>query len=380
MAQAVIFGAGKIARGFLGHLMFRSGVTFAFIEKADALVELMRSRGRYTVRVLGAPDKGDVVTGFRVYSSEDREGIRAEMRDAEAVFTAVGGKNLTELSPVIGFALSCADRAMNVITCENWKDPARILEERIRPMGLTFPVGFAESVVMRSAIEPDPEDLARDPLTVNVQDYWRLPVDASKLVAPLIKVEGIEPMDDFAGFLERKFYTYNAANGTVSYLGALLGYKRIADAAWDERVAGVLEMVYQETGRALASKHGMSLEKQLEFAATSRTKLRDRVIVDNIERNARDPLRKLGPGDRLVGPARLCERYGVTPEGIATAIAAAIHYQSPGDPSAEQLQAMRSANGTAYVLKTVCMISPDEPLGRLVLNKEREIADRGWLK
>ena len=34
--SCVIFGAGKIARGFVGHLLYLSGIEFTFVEKVDA--------------------------------------------------------------------------------------------------------------------------------------------------------------------------------------------------------------------------------------------------------------------------------------------------------------------------------------------------------
>ena len=33
--SCVIFGAGKIARGFVGHLLYLSGIDFVFVEKVD---------------------------------------------------------------------------------------------------------------------------------------------------------------------------------------------------------------------------------------------------------------------------------------------------------------------------------------------------------
>ena len=33
--RCVIFGAGKIARGFIGHLLYLSNIPFTFVEKAD---------------------------------------------------------------------------------------------------------------------------------------------------------------------------------------------------------------------------------------------------------------------------------------------------------------------------------------------------------
>lgn len=372
MAQVVIFGAGKIARGFLSQICFSAGVSFAFVEANADLVKALNEAGRYTVHFLGDKARDLVVEGFEAVSIDDGAGIARVAADASCFFTSVGGKNLGAVAPAIEWALHHVRKgAVNVVTCENWKRPAAILAQAVRPPeGLA--VGFAEAVVMRSAMEPTKEQLARDALTVCVQDYHTLPVDAQPLVCPLPAIPEIVPTEGFKGFLERKFYTYNAANGTASFVGAFLGHTVLAEAARDERVDALLTCVYRETGQALSKRHGIPLDEQLAFSETSRAKLRDRGLPDTVERNARDPLRKLGRDDRLVGSALLAEGYGIVPEGLATAIAAALHYENPDDPSAVKLAAMLREQGSGYVLDQVCGLQGD-PLRALVLEKEKEL-------
>lgn len=387
--KCVIMGAGKIARGFIGHLLYLSGIPFTFMEKADGLVELINERGQYTVNILGHSEKNCVVKGAKAVGFQDGERAAETIAEADAVFTAVGGKNLGALAPYLARGIEMKAKkggVLNIVTCENWKQPAAILRNGIEEMisqdakeYLKNSVGITEAVIMRSAIESDARLLEKDPLIVNVQDFWELPVDASRLAGELPPVQGLKLIPEFTGFLERKFYTYNAANGTVSYLGALLGYERLADAAHDGRIIQVLDGVYQETARALSRKHHFPLEQQLAFTETSRRKLQDYAIVDFIERNARDPLRKLGKDDRLVGSARLVQEYGIRPEHLCTAIAAAIHYVSPGDEFAVELERMRKEEGVDAVLKKVCQLEPDGALGMLVKEKIEWLKERGWI-
>lgn len=300
--SCVIFGAGKIARGFIGHLLYLSGITFTFIEREKTLADLLNTRGRYTVNILGHSEKNCQVTGIHAWSFEEEEQAAEAISQADTVFTAVGGKNLPSLVPILLKGIEKKSKAggnLNIVTCENWKLPASVLkngiEERLGEETKAYfqsHVGITEAVIMRSAIEPDAELLRKDPLIVNVQDFWELPVDASRIVGSLPDIRGLKLIPEFTGFLERKFYTYNAANGTVSYLGALLGYEKLADAAHDERIIRILEGVYQETAEALSKKHHFPLDEQLAFTRTSKRKLQDYTIVDFIERNARDPLRK----------------------------------------------------------------------------------------
>ena len=389
MMKCVILGAGKIARGFIGHLLYLSGIPFTFVEKSDVLCDLINTRGEYTVHILGAPEMDCVVRGAKALKFSQEEEIAAAIAEADAVFTAVGGKNLGGIIGVLksGIEKRAAEgKRLNIVTCENWKLPAQIirnaLNETIAPEAKAYldeKVGITEAVIMRSAIESDATMLAADPICVNVQNFWELPVDKSRIVGDMPPMQGLKLMDEFTGFLERKFYTYNAANGTVSFVGGLLGYEKLADAAHDERIIEILNGVYMETAQALSRKHNFPLDEQLAFTETSRRKLQDYTIVDFIERNARDPLRKLGPDDRLIGSARLVLEQGFMPENLCTAAAAAIYYTSPGDESAVELKRMREEEGPLTVIEKVCKLDPNGTLAKLIMEKIELLKNRGWI-
>lgn len=388
--SCVIFGAGKIARGFIAHLLSLSDIDFIFVEKADALADLINERGQYTINILGAPEKNYVVKNAKALKFSQEKEITEAIAEADVVFDAVGGKNLQEIVPfyIKGIEKKAEKGGyLNFVTCENWKEPAKILKEGIEagiaPEAREYLdnyVGFTESVIMRSGIEAPKELLEKDPLIVNVQNYWHLPVDAARVKGSLPDIKYMEPLTGFAGFLERKFYTYNAANGTTSFVGALLGYKVLAEAAHDEQILKILDGVYQETGKALSMKHGISLEEQMAFARTSLNKLQDYTIVDSIERNARDPQRKLGKDDRLVGSARMVLSCGIRPENLCTAIACAVYYRNPEDSSAVALEKVVKEEGIDAVLEKICGIEPEGELGILIKEKIEKIKEWGWLK
>lgn len=388
--SCVIFGAGKIARGFIAHLLSLSDIEFVFVEKADALADLINERGQYTINILGASEKNYIVKNAKALKFCQTEEITNAIAEADVVFDAVGGKNLQEIIPF--YIRGIEEKAkkggyLNFVTCENWKEPAKILQDGVKE-GISEEakgyldeyVGFTESVIMRSGIEAPKELVEKDPLIVNVQNYWYFPVDADRVKGKLPQIKYMDALTGFAGFLERKFYTYNAANGTTSFLGALLGYQILAEAAHDERILNILEGVYRETGRALSEKHGIPLDDQMAFTRTSLNKLQDYTIVDTIERNARDPLRKLGKDDRLVGSARMVLDYSIIPENLAVAIAAALYYRNPEDPSAVELEKLMHEEGVDKVLENICEVDPQSTLGILIKEKIDKIKEWGWLK
>ena len=388
--KCVILGAGKIARGFIGHLLYLSEIPFIFVEKSDALCDLINERRQYTVHILGCPEKDCVVRGARALKFSQEEEITAAIAEADAVFTAVGGKNLGGIVDILKKGIerkAASGEQLNIVTCENWKQPAQsirsALNEVISPEAQDYfgkMVGVTEAVIMRSAIEADAQALAEDPICVNVQNFWELPVDQSRVVGDMPPVQGLKLMDEFTGFLERKFYTYNAANGTVSFLGALLGYEKLADAAHDERIINILNGVYMETAQALSRKHNFPLDEQLAFTETSRRKLQDYTIVDFIERNARDPMRKLGPDDRLIGSARLVLEQGFIPDNLCVAAAAAMYYEQEGDEFAVQLKTLRESEGIDAVISKVCKLDVQGKLAELLREKVALLKEWGWIR
>ena len=387
--SCVIFGAGKIARGFIGHLLYLSGIDFVFVEKADALADLINEKKEYTVNILGNSEKNCVIKNIKALKFSQREEIAEAIKNADAVFNAVGGKNLGEIIPFYAEGIERKAKVggkINFVTCENWKQPAKILRDGVAEIisedakdYFETSVGMTEAVIMRSAIESDAELLKKDPLIVNVQDFWVLPVDASRLKGSLPDIRGLKLIDEFTGFLERKFYTYNAANGTVSFLGALFGYEKIADAAHDEKILKILDGVYMETAQALSKKHKFPLDEQLAFTLTSKRKLQDYTIVDFIERNARDPLRKLGPDDRLVGSARLAYDYGIKPENLCVGIAAAIYYTNDADEFALKLRQMREEHGVDYVIENICKLDVNGEIAQLIREKVELLKKEGYI-
>ncbi len=328
MGKHIIIGAGKIGRGFIAQLLENSGEEFCFIENYEKLAQGLNQAGRYHIHVLGNEQRDSEIIGRKVYTYQDTKEIKEKVLDADCIFTSVGGKNLEGLCEVLGCAVrnrleQGVAKPLNFITCENWKRPAEILRAGIGKYCGGYEeeynkkFGFTEAVILRSGIENK-----EDWLAVNVQDYWELPVNAGKVVGKLPDMEGIVLMEDFDGFLERKFYTYNAANGTVAYIGTLMGYQKIAEGAHDPFILKILRGVYDETSKALCAKYNFPLEKQLEFTESSLQKMQNRIIEDTLERNARDPMRKLGAEDRLLGPALMAYRYGIIPENLVVSIAA----------------------------------------------------------
>ena len=384
LARVIVFGAGKIARGYIGHLLALAQAQVCFVDVNEPLVRLINERGRYSVHILGNPEKSMQVTHIAaLHSAEPR--VAGALAEAALAFVSVGGPNLPAVAATLAAGISArraaGGRALNIICCENWHRPAELLRQQLdeRLAGedrdyLASQIGIAEATVLRSCIEPTEAQRAADPLAVQAQDYWELQIDEGALVEALPPINGLKPLANFHAALERKLFTYNAGNAAIGYLGVLRGHHFLHEAATDPMILEVVEGVYQESGAAICARHGYSAEEQIAYAQQSLRKYQDAKIADTVERQVRDPLRKLGRHDRLVGPACLALEYQIRPFHIALAIAAALKYANAQDPSAVRLQQMIAGDGLDGVLKQVCGIEPDGELAWLVKERLPDVA------
>ncbi|MDP6741835.1 MAG: hypothetical protein QF807_03935 [Candidatus Thalassarchaeaceae archaeon] len=334
--SAVIFGAGKVGRGFLAHLLFKAGWQVSFVDVSEEVVGLLDGSS-YTVANLGT-GAVESIGPVSALSAADSEAVAEAVKSADLLMTSIGGDNLATWAESINEAV--AERLMrgpiDIILCENHPRPAALVSEIFDLDGL----GVAQAQVLRSCIEPTDEQIATlGPLVVQVQDHWILPLDGDVLMNPelLGQVTGFEARPNFSVELTRKLYTYNAINAAVCFPGAERGYVWLADAANDSEIAELAKRVGEESSAALIAEYGFDANEQRGWCERALAKYQDATIRDPIERNARDPIRKLGLHDRILGPLHLCISHGLPHTALVETMKSALAYREPSDDSAVKL-------------------------------------------
>jgi len=179
----------------------------------------------------------------------------------------------------------------------------------------------------------------------------------------------MEPYENFQAYVDRKLFTHNCGHAIAAYLGYLRGHRYIYQAIADARNRRVVVAALDETGRALIAKHGFTPEEHRAHIQDLLERFGNAALRDQVSRVARDPLRKLGPEDRLVGAAKLALTYGVEPVNVCTGIAAALLYDSPDDPTAQIVQQKIREHGVKGVLQQICGIDPRSKLAGLVIEQ-----------
>ena len=139
-----------------------------------------------------------------------------------------------------------------------------------------------------------------------------------------------EEKDDLLPFEEAKLYGHNATHALAAYVGALRGVERIADLSrYPDLFAFVRAAFIEESGKALVRKHAgkdrlFTHEGYCEYADDLLARMVNPFLHDSVERVGRDPQRKLGWDDRLVGTIRLALEQGIKPARFALGAAAAL--------------------------------------------------------
>ena len=378
---AVHFGAGSIGRGFLGQLLADSGYEVVFVDVQPELLAALNERRSYPLRLVSSEgEQARLVGPVRAVNGRDGDAVSEEVARAALVSTAVGGAVLPHIAGPLAQGLLRRETPGNVLICENLPDPAGTFRELLVACeaqlkeAIGSRIGLAPCVVSRMVPVPDPAAL-RDPLEVIAEPYARLPVDAQGLVGEPPPVIGLEPTEDFAAYVRLKLFVHNAGHAAAAYHGYIRGYGTIHEAMADPAVADAAEGVMQEGCEALLRATSLAEPYLSAYRKDLLARFRNPFLGDTVERVGRDPLRKLAPGDRLVGAAQLALAEGITPHYLAGALAAALRFDAPGDPSAGRLQAMLAERGLRGTLHEACGLPPDDPLTRMIVDAYHSLTD-----
>lgn len=390
--NVMILGAGRIGRGFISELMTLNNESITFFDASQAMVETLNEKREYTIHVLGSEDLNVEMKDVKAHIFHDIDALAKCWAESDFIFTACGGKNMKNVGETLARAFKVMVKqnivhTSNVVTCENWIDPATdlkdaIIENLTKDECAVFEmhVGVSESVIMCTGTgAPDPSKVTNE-MDTWVQNLRYLPIDRDRIKGNIPQWKYVEFVNEFGDLLKQKIYTNNTSVATVSYLGKLKGLTYVADSANDPEIEPILDQVYEEINVALIKGMGINEESQLKFSKTAKAKYTDRAIVDVVTRIARDPIRKLGPEDRFIGPMSIALQAGIKPRAIALGAAGALYFENTEDEDAKKLTVMRKTKGIDYILENISKIDPNGEVAMLIKEAIEELKAKGWIK
>ena len=390
MHKAVQFGAGNIGRGFMAQLFYEAGYGTVFIEYNRELVNLLNKRKVYILKLLDAYTKREkdiTIDNFYAVAFNDINAALNEVAEADIIGTAVGVKNLKAIAPVIAEGIikrkASGGKSVDIYLCENIIEAAKMLKTAVFDYlrentsadenTITWAeknIGFVGTSVARMVPSSGAKGSEYAPLTVAADSYHELPCDKMGMRAGLPPIKGLKPVENFKAEVERKLFTHNLVHAVLGYIGYLRGYTYVHEGFSDPLIMDRLNGSLNETSQALIKKYPDNIKREEHLKIIEDVKIRfaNPLIADTVYRVSRDPIRKLSANDRIIGSAKLCMEYGITPENIAYTAAAAFCFDYKKDREAVKLQELISEHGIETALEKVSTVSPNSSLGKLILN------------
>ncbi|MBX7235255.1 MAG: hypothetical protein K1X65_12760 [Caldilineales bacterium] len=288
-------------------------------------------RERLSDAIAAAAEIATAVPSIAFYATESpgslhrvlAEGLRRKARDGgprTVIYTAENHNHAAErLQEAVMAAIPAAEH-------EAVRAKARFLNTVIGKMSgvVTDPAEIRAFGL--GVVTPD------SPRTFLVEAFNRILISAIDFPAPPftrgLTVFAEKP--DLLPFEEAKLYGHNATHALAAYLGAMAGRARIAELRDLPGAMPFLRRAFiAESGAALCRKHaGLDpLFTEAGFAAYAEDlleRMTNPYLRDTVERVGRDPQRKLGWDDRLIGVMRLARGQGIAAHGYGVGAAAAL--------------------------------------------------------
>ena len=369
--RAVILGPGRIGCGFAGQVLHDSGFELVFLARDPQMVgHLSHVRG-YRVSLSDGRQTREIgIAGVSAVGTFDTRRAVRELATADVIVTAVGAENLPAVAPLIAAGLRARTRPVNVLAMENLPRSSRRLRELVAEHlpaseGLDrhgLAGALVERVVARRIGGPG-EDR---PMVFVADDVSDFRADAAHLVEPIPRIRGLIPSDNYEVWVKRKLYTYSAGHAAAAYLGDLKGYHYIHTAIRDREIRAAVLAAMTEGQRGLAARFGPEIAGDQRALARILARFENAALGDRIERVGRDPRRKLGARERLVGAAQLAQRAGVHPRHLALAAAAALCFADADEAADGERDDAGVTERREETIRGVCGLHSDRGLGKLV--------------
>lgn len=283
-------------------------------------------RARLIEAVAAAGEIGTAAPSVQQYAAGGPAAIAAVLAAGLAAKAAAGGP------PAVVYA------------AENHNHAAELLAEAVHaasPTGQPVPpslVCFANTVIGKmSGIAPSDSTLA--PIATGLSEAFLVESFNRILISQISRGAGFArrlslfiEKEELLPYEEAKLYIHNAVHATAAYLGAAAGVERMA---YLPEQRGVLETarraVVEEAGAGLLARYSgldplFTPTGLAAYADDLLARMTNPYLRDTTARVGRDPQRKLGWSDRLVGAMRLARAGGVEPQRLALGAGAALAF------------------------------------------------------
>ena len=345
------FGFGPIQAGLF---LYEAHVSGAFDRlvvaeiDADVVAALRAADGAYVVNVAHADGLETVcVKGVEIYNpavARDREALMDAVAESSELATALPDVRCYDTgapaSPAAILAEGLRRKARKghaqaaLYAGENNLKAAAALQAALRKHGAPEgTVACVDTVIGKmSGVVSGAEAIAREGVTpfvpcaaraFRVEVFNRILIGRIPWPGFRRGLTAFLEHDDLTPFEETKLFGHNAAHALLGYSLEVAGREWMCDAREHPALFQAARAAFlEESGAALIRRYGgrdplFTADGFAAYVEDLMTRMTNPFLHDSVARITRDPLRKLGWDDRLIGAMRMALREGIQPRRLA---------------------------------------------------------------
>lgn len=375
MKNAVHFGAGNIGRGFIGDILSKNNVAITFVDVNERVIDELNKRHFYEIEVAEEGQPHIVVKNVSgVNNAKNPDEVIKAIASTDIITTAIGPNILPFIAELIAKGIEARKAAGNntpidVLACENMIGGSQYLYQEVKKYLSADSLAFAEQYVGFPNAAVDrivPAQTHEDPLFVVVEPFNEWVVETSRMKNPTFKLTGVHYEKDLEPFIERKLFSVNSGHATSAYTGAFYGAKTILEALKDDRVKAQVEAVLGEIRSLLIAKWNFDEQALIDYHKIIISRFENPFIVDDVNRVARTPIRKLGYDERFIRPIRELKERQLSYQNLLKTIAFVFNYNDSNDEQSVQLQELLATKPLPEVVADVTGLTDQDLISEIV--------------
>jgi mannitol-1-phosphate 5-dehydrogenase len=348
MQKLLVIGAGAIGRGYLPWVFDPSKYVIDFVDANSNLVSSLSVAGHYhTYRTRdGRYDELRVSINKIYHVNQLTQSILDEY---DFILTAVGPRNFLKLTNLF------TKSNVPVVAFENQRDVVTSMRIATGREDIYF--GIPDVITSSTASSTL---LAKDRNAIITEDgKTYIENGARDLGGDLLYCDELEIRKQWAA----KLYIHNSPHCIAAYLGHLCKASYLHESMEWPASRNVVIGATQEMSQMVINTYGVDAEFAKYYADKEISRFSNKLLFDPISRVAREPFRKLGLNDRLIGATRKAYVGNVHPTNMLLGIMSAFLFNKPDDADAI----------ISFLFRT---LSPEQFLGSIIrLNQGDVIFD-----
>ena len=222
-----------------------------------------------------------------------------------------------------------------------------------------------------------PPFTGENPLDVGVESFFEWIVEEPAFKGPIPKIEGMRLTDNLVAYVQRKLFTLNCGHAITAYLGNRQGHQTVEASINDPAIQEQVLAAMRQSGAALVKQYGFDEADHEKYIQKIAKRFQNPQIRDEVLRVGREPLRKLGARDRIIGPAQMAADLGLPNDALLRGAAAALHYDNPEDTQSVQVQALIRDRGLDAAVTETTGLQAGSPMHTQITEAYRKMASGG---